>query len=209
METVYRLVLIAHIAGGFSALVLGLAAYLFTKGGPAHVLAGRIFFGGMVTVAFSAMAMHFMKANLFLFYIAIFTLYQVYAGWYSARHHDLKPNWGQRLFFLIALCTALLMILSLKVVLMVFGLFFLWLLSGDLRLYWLLRQGKNLDSRQWLRRHISMMSGAYIATTTAFLVVNLQNFQPFWLPWLLPSILGLPWMLYFLRRSPLLQKRKA
>lgn len=42
--------LFMHIAGGTVALVSGLVAMLTEKGGKAHRLAGKIYFGGMTAV---------------------------------------------------------------------------------------------------------------------------------------------------------------
>jgi hypothetical protein len=41
----------------------------------------------------------------------------------------------------------------------------------------------------FLRRHIGMAIGSYIAATTAFLVNNI-TFNPAWVLWILPTIIG-------------------
>jgi uncharacterized membrane protein len=51
----------------------------------------------------------------------------------------------------------------------------------------------------WLRRHISGMLGSYIALVTAFLVVSGPRIPavsglPAWSLWLLPSVLGIPFV---------------
>ena len=45
--------------------------------------------------------------------------------------------------------------------------------------------------------HINNMMGAYIATVTAFLVVNINFVKPGWVLWLLPTAIGIPIILYY------------
>src|SRR5215813_6125036 len=64
--------------------------------------------------------------------------------------------------------------------------------------------------RGWLRLHITGMAISYILLLTAFYVDNGPNL-PLWrsLPslayWLLPSLVGLPLMVWVLRRHPLIR----
>lgn len=200
MDTIYKVLLGIHVAGGFTALVIGIIAYIVTKGGRHHKLAGKIYFGGMMLVVISAVSMHLIKSNTFLFYIALFTLYQIYGGTRSVKNKNLQPKILDVLMFLTGLVIAILMILTLKIVLIVFGVLFISLLYSDLKIFLLIRRKREVPGNAWLMRHIGLMSGSYIATSTAFLVVNLQHFDPFWLPWLLPSMIGVPLIIYFQKR---------
>ncbi|MBC7922645.1 MAG: hypothetical protein H7Z75_16310, partial [Ferruginibacter sp.] len=58
----------------------------------------------------------------------------------------------------------------------------------------------------WLRMHIERMGGAYIATVTAFLVVNVRV-EPAFIPWLLPGLLGGFGIRYFVRKYALEKSR--
>jgi hypothetical protein len=68
--------------------------------------------------------------------------------------------------------------------------------------------------RGWLRLHITGMAISYILLLTAFYVDNGPNL-PLWrsLPslayWLLPSLVGLPLMVWVLRRHPLIRHTRA
>jgi len=55
------------------------------------------------------------------------------------------------------------------------------------------------DKKHWLRAHLSGMLGGYIATVTAFLVVNI-DFLPFYVTWFLPSVLGSILIAYYQRK---------
>ena len=52
-------------------------------------------------------------------------------------------------------------------------------------------KGKKFVKNAWLYDHISRMGGSFIATSTAFLLVNIQ-IEPVWVMWLLPTIVGTP-----------------
>jgi uncharacterized membrane protein len=206
MEAIYQIILAIHIAGGFTALVIGISVFIGTKGGKYHRISGRIYFWGMMAVVSSAIAMHLLKANTFLFYIALFTLYQVYGGFTSTKNRMLQPKILDIALFIIGTTVAICMLASLKIVLMAFGGLFLMLLFGDFRIFWKLKREKEISSNQWLLRHIGLMGGSYIATSTAFIVLNVQSVEPNWLPWLLPSAIGAPLIAYFTRKSsPYLQ----
>jgi uncharacterized membrane protein len=200
MDLIYKILLGLHVVGGFTSLCVGIAAYIATKGGKYHKIAGRIYFGGMIAVVVSAISMNYFKTNIFLFYIAIFTLYQVWGGLRSVKDKNLQPKWQDVTLFFIGLTTAFLMIYSLQIVLVSFGTLFISLLYGDLKIYLLIKRKLEVPKNQWLLRHIGLMSGSYIATSTAFLTVNFQHMNPFWLPWLVPSMIGVPLIAYYQRR---------
>jgi uncharacterized membrane protein YoaT (DUF817 family) len=51
------------------------------------------------------------------------------------------------------------------------------------------------DRNWWWYYHIERMSGSYIAAVTAFAVQNLTRLLPvelMWLPWVIPTIVGVP-----------------
>ncbi|MGB3586464.1 MAG: hypothetical protein WBA23_07995, partial [Tunicatimonas sp.] len=64
---------------------------------------------------------------------------------------------------------------------------------------------KVMKNKQWIRYHISRISGAYIATLTAFLVNNVRT-DPEFIAWLLPTLIGLP-LVSFLRRRYFAQRK--
>ncbi len=92
------------------------------------------------------------------------------------------------------------MVLSGQLVLMVFGVLGGSLAAQDAKLFYDIIRQKEILKNQWLLRHISTMLGGYIATFTAFLVVNVSLESAPWLPWLLPTIIGTPLIAYWTRK---------
>jgi len=59
------------------------------------------------------------------------------------------------------------------------------------------------DKLAYIRIHIQRLLGAFIASFTAFLVVNLEylpDFIPGWTYWLLPTLLITPLISYWVRK---------
>lgn len=197
MKLFLLIFLILHIASGFLALGFGLLAMVAKKGQRAHRLTGRTFFYLMLSVAFTAVVISSFRLNLFLLLIAGFAFYQNVNGYRSVKHKSLRPAGLDWTITGVGLVTAIVMIWTMNVVLLVFGTIGAYLVFGDLRTYYLVLSGKPVPKLLWLSRHIGMMMGAYLATITAFVVVNVQNAEPAWLPWLLPTMIGVPLMRYW------------
>lgn len=189
--------LILHIAAGFSALLIGSVLMFIKKGGNRHVKLGRIFFGSMMTVVFSALILAYFKENFFLLAVGIFVFYQTFAGWRSANKKSIPSSFWDILILIIALTNGVFMVLSGVIVLIVFGCISIFLCLNDVRSYYFIRRKKPIPKLAWLVRHIGMMTGSYIGTLTAFLVVNLQidNYQ--WVVWLAPTAIFVPLMNYW------------
>lgn len=192
--------LILHIASGFSALAAGTAAMVVKKGNKIHKAAGKIFFFAMLGVAFSGLWISYFKSNLFLFTISIFALYQNVAGFRSIKNKSLQPNALDYSLAIIGLVNGAIMVYTTNIVLMVFGGIQLMLVIGDIRTFRKVQKGVALAPLSWLRRHIGMKIGAYIATITAFLVVNVNNVQPYWVVWLAPTAVFIPLMIYWTKK---------
>ena len=83
--------------------------------------------------------------------------------------------------------------------LVVFGLIGLQNVRKDLQNY----RGKIKFKMYWLREHIIRITAAYIASFTAFIVVN-QNHFPNWIPevtyWLLPTVFLTPLIFKWVRQ---------
>jgi uncharacterized membrane protein len=199
MDTFYKALLGIHAAGGFTALFVGIIAYATLKGGKTHRWAGKIYFSAMMLVIITAISMNAVKPNTFLFYIALFTLYQVYGGLRSVKNKNLQPKPLDVILFFGGIVTSILMLYTKQIVLIVFGGLFISILYQDLRIYLLIHRKKEVPKKEWLLRHIGLMSGSYIATSTAFLTVNFRELELFWIPWLLPSIIGVPLIIYYQR----------
>lgn len=200
METLYTVFLIIHIVTGYLALSAGITAIIARKGQTVHRKAGRIFVISMLGVGASALSMSLMKGNQFLLHIGIFTMYQVYGGWRALRQRDLRANFLDWTIATVGLGNGAVMLFTGNIVLMVFGGISVLLGTGDLRTHLRVLRGKETHRLAWLRKHIGMMMGAFIATVTAFIVVNVSGVKPAWVLWLAPTAIFMPVMLYHTRR---------
>lgn len=199
MKTAITIFLILHIASGFSALASGLVAIITKKGHKPHRFAGKIYVVCMLLVAISAIFISVAKQNTFLLHIAIFSFLMTYSGYRAVTKKLAPPAFIDWLVLIIGLANGVFMILSLNLILTVFGIVLVSLALGDVKLFINLLRQKEINSFQWLARHISMMLGSYIATTTAFLVVNF-NTNPAWLLWLAPTFIGTPLIFYWINK---------
>lgn len=208
MEKLNQILLVLHVVAGGGSLLSGLFALIFKKGGKSHQRSGRIFVLSMLGVCITALLISFMKENRFLFSIGIFTFYQVIAGYRSIKNKSLVPNRYEWLLLVVAGLNALQMVFSGNIVLIVFGSLSLLQSRLEYRIFKKAGIGQ-LAKNDWLKRHIGMMMGSYIATLTAFLVVNIKHFEPAWLPWIFPTLVGVPFIVYFTRKFIPPAKAKA
>jgi hypothetical protein len=84
--------LMLHIAGGMVGMLSGAAAMIFRKGFPAHILAGRIFAGAMLTMGTCAAWLAILKHEPNNFGGGILTVYLITTGWLTARRKDGETN---------------------------------------------------------------------------------------------------------------------
>ncbi|MES2679075.1 MAG: DUF2306 domain-containing protein [Bacteroidota bacterium] len=204
MEIVLRVLLFTHILFGVLALTSGCAAIAVKKGGKTHRLAGKIFFYSMLGVTASAFIISVAKNNGFLLMIAVFSFYQNYMGYRAIKNKGLIPSSLDWMVLFCAAVNTFFMIWSMNIVLMVFGGISLFLVLGNLRINLKTKRKEVLHPLRWLKLHIGMMMGAYIAAITAFVVVNAGIFAflnlPEWLPWLLPTLILVPLMGYLTKK---------
>jgi hypothetical protein len=197
MDSLLKVFLGIHIVSGFIALLSGLIAILTKKGQKNHKKAGIIYFYSMLGVSASALVISIIKSNEFLLYISIFAFFQTFNGYRSVKVKDLKAKPIDWIVLLLGLVNTVLMILSKNMILMVFGGISIFLIYSTFVIYFNNLKNKPQLKMIWLPRHIGMMLGAYIAATTAFIVVNLSYAAIPWLPWLLPTFIGVPLIFYF------------
>jgi hypothetical protein len=209
----YTAILILHIICGTICLLSGATAIVSKKGRKLHNNSGRAFYWFMYAVGASVLVMTLMKFNPFLLSIAIFSVYMSYSGKQSISYWRLKqpytPTLKDKLPCYIGLLTALFMIAyqpllmwqtatSYVPVLSVFGIILLILAWRDIKLY--SKPDQFVPRNElWLFLHIGKMSGAYIATFTAFLLNNV-HMDPPWVLWLGPTAVGLPLIFFAVAR---------
>ena len=195
---------LSHIGAGAVALFAGLVPMLGRKGGLWHRRAGRVYVGAMIVVAVTALVLTALlpltSGRLFLTGIAVFSFYLSFSGWRAARRRTYALAGLDQGLVVFTLLSGLAMLgagLYWRAVLFgFFGALMLIFAGFDARA--MLRPAAP-DARPtpWIFRHIPRMGGSYIATFTAFLVVNLSRWlpesAPGWLNlvgWIAPSILG-------------------
>ncbi len=219
MEILFTIVRSVHISAGTLALVLAPLAMLTVKGGRAHRLWGKIYFWSMAVVASTAVGMGLWRPKIFLALLAVFSFYMAFAGYRTlSRRRPAQGQGAAALDWAAALVTfavsASLVVLGLVrpgpswqrlgIVPVVFGALGMILAGLDI--------GKFVrppaDRNAWWFAHMGGMLGSYIATVSAFSVVNF-TFLPIAVRWLWPTVIGTPliavWVAYYrvrFRRAP-------
>ncbi len=201
MELLFKVLLCLHIAGGMTGLLTGTINIIRKKGDKPHKLVGKIFFYAMLTNGLSSFPMAILHPNPFLFMVGVFTLYMLGTGkrYLSLKklHQEQKPkviDWFLVITMLIFGTVFIIFGISrlieknyFGVVFIVFGFIGLQFVRADFAHY----RGKITDANYWLLAHIQRMTGTYIASLTAFLVVNI-TYQPQFVVWLLPTVIFTP-----------------
>lgn len=182
-----------HAFLGAIALLMGAIALISTKGGGTHKKYGRYFFYTMLASASLAVIIALLPshANPFLLSLGIFSCYLLISGYRALNfksNHACFIDIGLSISMLI---TGVLMIIApivhsgrINTILTLFGIIASVLSINDLKLY---KNTLKLNN-SWLGLHIGKMTGAYIASITAFIVVN--ELLPGIYGWIAPSILG-------------------
>jgi len=198
--TLFSIFLWLHIISGSIGLLSGTVNLVKRKGDKAHKIIGKVFFVSMCLAGVSSLILASIHPNQFLFVMGVFTLYQVLTG---QRYLILKK---QQASYYEWFLTASMLIFAIYfagygayklyqgvffgIVLMVFGLFALLMVKTDYANY----TGKPMYKNFCLVTHLQRMIGAYIASLTAFLVVN-NTILPGVIAWLLPSVLLVPFIM--------------
>ncbi|MDR6563600.1 MULTISPECIES: DUF2306 domain-containing protein [unclassified Arcicella] len=206
MEIVLKMALYVHIVAGFTALTTGLVPMFAKKGGKAHVFWGNVFYWAMFLVALTALMRFKMEFRLiFLTGIAVFSFYNTFTGARLVRmKKNLQPEFVDWFGAILTMVSAFAMMafavlayqkgVAFYVILFtIFGVFSLLLATEDLRVFLGKKVVNNtgaVQTRYWFQNHISRMGGAYIATVTAFLVVNNPPYIPSLLVWIAPGVIG-------------------
>ncbi|MDB6125853.1 MAG: hypothetical protein JWQ71_4846 [Pedosphaera sp.] len=199
-----------HIVAGTVALLIAPLAMATVKGGRWHRRWGKIYFWAMAGVALTAGFMCWLRSGLFLFLIAIFSFYLALTGYRVLGRK--KPEEDKPHSFDV--CIAVAMVLAGA------GLILLGVRDADARQRWvpiifgaigvflgmmdIVRLRKPPRAKQaWMFLHMTRFLGAYVATVTAFSVVNF-HFLPFYWRWLWPTAFGTfgitIWRTYYARK---------
>jgi uncharacterized membrane protein len=198
---IFRIFLTIHIAGGTIGLLAGTYIMIGKKGDKRHKLIGRIFSICMLGAGFCSFVLATIHRNDFLFAVGVFTIFLAGTGW---RYLYLKNiidgqrpeiiDWALMIFMILG-CVVFL-ILGIRnifdqeyfgIIILLFAWRGISFVVKDYKIY----KGEITVKNYWLIFHLQRMSAAYIASLTAFAVVNAPDRLSF-LPWLLPSAIVVP-----------------
>ena len=205
MDIVFKIFLTIHIIGGSAGLLSGVLNMVSKKGDLKHKIIGKIFSVSMITAGLSSLVLSVLHPNYFLFMVGVFTVYMVGTG---NRYLNLKLlnknkkpkiiDWtltimmsSAGLLFIVLGTLNLLKSNLFGLVFLTFGFLGLLFVRNDIKNY----RGKADILNFWLTSHIQRMVGAFIASSTAFLVVNakyMPEFIPIIVYWLLPTVILTP-----------------
>ena len=220
MET---LLLFTHVGAGITALIFAPLAMLTQKGGAAHRRWGRVYFWAMFVIFVTALAILFVRPNVFLFIISILSFYGAFSGVRSLRRKHpergeraARLDWGAAAVALLAgvsfIVWGALSLLGLNVgdtstsfasnAFSVLGIVFGLVLGKDALddLQSFRRPSRN--PMWWWTYHLERMVGSYLAAVTAFMVQNVGPLLPetlAWTVWALPGLLGGVGISYWIR----------
>lgn len=196
--TLFKTLQLIHIAGGTTSLLLGIIVLSLKKGDKRHKWLGNIYFYAMLIASIVAIPMSYLHPNYFLFIVAIFTIYMLLTG-----YRYLSKKKIQDVSYIDWLLTGSILVFGFAfigfgiyhivkqdyfgIVLLVFGTICLLFAKKDYENF----KGKSNIKNYWLTGHIQRMMGSYIASTTAFLVVN-NTVIPNIIAWLIPTFLIAP-----------------
>jgi uncharacterized membrane protein YccF (DUF307 family) len=199
-----------HIVFGSIALFVAPAAMLTPKGGLWHRRWGKIYFWSMAGVSVTAVVMSFIRSGLFFLLVALFSFYLSFTGYRILyRKKPEQPatgiDWAGASIVLLGSIALILyglyMLLTshFGTVAIVFGIIGLYFGVTDVRAF----RHPPTDKQAWWFTHMRRMLAAYIATVTAFSVVNFRFLPPV-ARWLWPTVVGtvgiMLWVGYYRRR---------
>lgn len=205
-ESIYAIVLKMHALAGGLALFVAPLAMLVKKGDKWHRIWGKVYVWSMVGVVITVLFASWFRYNPFMILIGIFSLYLVLNGYRALYMKKLSQGQcagrmdmllhgiaGVVNFGLLIWSFATIMhggFSAMRIVLLVFG------SIGSLFVFLNVRKffKRRMHKQDWWFTHMGGMLGGYIATLTAFSVVNFgfipDEFEI--VKWLWPSIVGTP-----------------
>ena len=182
------------------------------KGNTRHKKIGKVYFYSLLTASVAAIPMSYLHSNYFLFLISVFTIYILLSGVNYLNKKSLKSvNTTDWVLTIIMLLFAIALIAFgifnivkgnyFGIVLIVFGSIGLLFSYQD----YINFKGKSKIKNYFLTTHLQRMTASYVASTTAFLVVN-NKVLPSVLAWLLPTIILVPVIITWTRKYKIEKK---
>jgi len=189
-----------HIIAGIIALLSGILALSFRKGSKKHKLSGKVFVVSMIVVSLSSIALSVFKTEISYFFLTIgwFSLYFTITGVRALKIHkrnnqnvDLSLNIIFLVGFISIIIHQLYFSKSIQIPALVFNLPAIVIITREFFTLF----GKKTNHIRAISIHINKIMTAFIATLTAFIVAN-NIINSIW-GWLLPTILGVPVIVYY------------
>lgn len=208
-ENFFRIFLFTHILGGSIGLLTGLLVFILKKGTKIHGNLGQLFILGMLLTGVTALVMALIRPNSFLFMVGVFTIYLVGSGARTIYTKSFRSQHSIDRFLQFGMVIAGLSLIFLGIkrllnqdlfgiVFVVFAGIGLLMALQDIR-----SRATTQDSKAYIRKHLQRLGGGFIASATAFLVVNfrdLPDWLPVWALWLLPTLLISPLISYYSKK---------
>lgn len=206
LQIFFNILLGIHITGGAIGLFAGSYTMLTQKGTQLHRQIGIVFFYALLISAVVALPMSYLHSNYFLLIVGVFTSYLLLTGkrYLAKKTTEDVSNMDWLLCFIMLLFGAgfiawgsylILHKINFGTVLLVLGIFSMLLVWQDNRNF----KGRSLIKNYGLTNHIQRMIGAYIASITAFIVVN-NSILPGVVAWLLPTAILVPVLIKWSRK---------
>ena len=214
---IFKIFLTIHIIGGTLGLLSGTYIMISKKGDKRHKLIGKIFAISILGAGICSFALAIIHRNDFLFAVGVFTIYLAGTGWRYLYLKNIangqKPkiiDWALMIFmilgsivFLIIGTRSMLNKEYFGIIILIFAWRGISFIIEDYKIY----RGQITVKNYWLICHLQRMTGAYIASLTAFAVVNAPNKLSF-LPWLLPTVIFVPLLIKWTKKFKIMSARE-
>lgn len=200
--TIFQIVLIIHIICGTFGLIAGTIAMFISKTKKMHKTAGKVFFFAMLGIFVTSIYMSIAHNNIFLLLVGFFSFYLALTGYRILFLKKLgitiiKPKLIDHLIAATGILSGIAIIVlgvflfinrnMFGIVCFNFGFVSIWLGYQDAIKF----KFPPTSKTHWIGAHAFRMAGAYVATVTAFIVVNIQ-INNGWILWILPGIIIIP-----------------
>lgn len=197
MESVIKIFICIHAFFGGIGLIAGMASVLLKKGIALHKKSGKIFSASIIINSVIVLPICWMPnhLNIFLFLIAIFTIYLIISG-----NRALNYRFQTEAAFVDKLLSGSMLFFS--IIMLLIGTYcqmnnivngILFTIFGGIGAYlsikdFIFYKNFSVNNNKWLLKHAGKMTGAFTASVTAFIVAGLSisNF----IVWITPGILG-------------------
>ncbi len=204
METIFNVFLVLQIVSGSIALMTGGVNMFRKKGNITHRKVGKTFFIAMIVAGISCLAISYLRPNYFLFIVGILTLYMVASGQFYLKY---KTQRSPGIIFLGWTMTVLMLFAGLVFIdegilsviksdsngftYMILGVLALFFVRQDFKNY----RNKSVIKNYWLVAHFQRMTGSFVATLTALLIINIKYFLtpiPNTAYFIIPTVIFIP-----------------